>query len=63
MNDLLNLIPAPYGKVALAVLAISPYVGRVYHSLINGGGLKGALSAIWLGTNVPKKEQSTNTAK
>lgn len=60
MNDLLNLIPVPYGKYVLASVAISPYITRAIHALQNGGGLKGVLSAIWLGTNTPKKEQELN---
>ncbi|MDD5350907.1 MAG: hypothetical protein PHQ12_11915 [Chthoniobacteraceae bacterium] len=56
MNDLpiINLLPEHYRGAALAMLALSPYVSRAYHALSVGQGLRGVISAIWLGTNTPK---------
>lgn len=54
MEDLINIIPAKFHAPALFLLAISPYLTRAYYSLINGGGIRGVFSAIWLGTNKPK---------
>jgi hypothetical protein len=55
MNDIINLIPEKWRNHVMLVILISPYATRVIHSLKNGGGIKGALSAIWLGTNTPNK--------
>ena len=37
-----------------SIVLASPFVGRAYYALKNGGGLKGILSAVWSGTNSPK---------
>lgn len=36
------------------IISTSVLIGRAYHALANGGGIKGILSSIWLGTNSPK---------
>lgn len=54
MNDILNLVPEKYRTELLIAIAISPYITRAFHALKSGGGLRGVLSAIWLGTNTPK---------
>lgn len=57
MNDLtqlINLIPERYRMYVLLGIALSPYVTRAIHALINDGGLRGVFAAIFLGTNVPK---------
>lgn len=59
MNDIIGIIPEKYRSTALFVLAISPYVTRAIHALTNGRGIKGTLSAIWLGTNTPKSNSDS----
>ena len=54
MDDLIHLIPEKWRGTALLLLAISPYATRAFQSLRNGGGLRGIMASIWLGTNVPK---------
>jgi hypothetical protein len=54
MENIVNLIPEKYRTTALLLLAISPFLTRAFHALRTGGGIKGILSAIWLGTNTPK---------
>lgn len=56
MNDipLLNLVPSKYQHWIVAAGLIAPYIGRVYHALVNGGGIMGAWRAIMFGTNAPK---------
>ena len=53
MDDLVKVIPEKWRGTALFVLAASPYITRAFHSLINGRGIRGTMSAIWLGTNSP----------
>ena len=53
-NQLLPFLPTQYRAKALALLAISPYLTRAFYALQKGGGLRGILSSIWLGTNMPK---------
>lgn len=50
----LNVLPAKFRGWFLAVLALSPFVGRAYQAVVSGGGFKKIISAIWLGTNTPK---------
>lgn len=58
-TDWLGLIPEKYHGLILFLLAVSPYVTRGLHALMNGRGLKGLLSAIWLGTNTPARPADT----
>jgi hypothetical protein len=55
MEDIAKLVPEKHRGWILFLLAVSPYITRALHSLTAGGGIKGALSAIWLGTNTPKE--------
>lgn len=55
MNDIIQYIPEKYRNYVLLLILASPYVTRAVHSLINGGGIKGIFSAIWLGTNTPNQ--------
>lgn len=49
-----NSVPHEYKLfLSIAVLA-SPYVTRAVLALMHGRGIRGVLSAIWLGTNTPK---------
>lgn len=59
-TDWLNVIPAKYHGIALTLLALSPIIGRAIQSLRTGGGLKGMISGIWLGTNTPKPGQAND---
>ena len=52
----INLLPEKWRPYALALIALSPYLTRALYALRNGGGLKGVLTSIWLGTNTPKKQ-------
>ena len=42
--------------IALGVLVVSLIVGRFVQAFRNGEGIKGAVIAVWLGTNTPKKK-------
>lgn len=59
MNDIpgLNYIPERWRGWVLLFIALSPYLTRAYHALATGGGLRGVLSAIWLGTNSPRQAE------
>ncbi|MDE2100959.1 MAG: hypothetical protein KGL39_27180 [Patescibacteria group bacterium] len=61
MNDvpLINHLPEKWRGWVLIVIAISPYLTRAYHAISSGGGIRGILSAIWLGTNMPTPKQTT----
>jgi len=47
----LNILPEKLRGWFLAILALSPFIGRAYHAVVSGGGFKKIISAIWLGTN------------
>lgn len=51
---LLDLVPEPWRSRLLFAVLLSPFIGRTYHAVVTGGGLKAIISAIWLGTNAPK---------
>ncbi len=55
MDKILELVPAKYKALALFTLAVSPYISRAIHALMTGGGIRGVMKAIWLGTNTDKK--------
>ena len=50
----LDLLPHSWQGPVLILAVLSPYITRAYHALSMGGGIKGVMSAIWLGTNTPK---------
>lgn len=58
MDDLTHLIPDHVLGVSratiLLLLALSPYFTRGIQAVRTGGGLRGIVSSIWLGTNSPK---------
>jgi hypothetical protein len=57
MNNIpgINLLPEKWQPVAaFAVIWLIPQLGRVYHALASGGGIKGIWSAVMFGTNTPK---------
>ncbi|HWC60859.1 MAG TPA: hypothetical protein VHC44_14280 [Verrucomicrobiae bacterium] len=62
MNDpltmLSNLVPEKYRGWLLFLIALVPLLGRAWHALSSGGGLKGIWSALVFGTNTPSKPTS-----
>ncbi len=50
----LNLLPEKWRGWVLALVALSPFLGRAYYSIRTGGGFMGIARALWFGTNVPK---------
>lgn len=59
----LNLLPAKWQGLALALVAILPMLGRGYHAVSNGGGLKGLVGALIFGTNTPKPASNPEPPK
>ncbi len=64
--SLLKLIPEPYLSwiaillvLSSCAIQLSTYIGRAFHAITMGGGIKGIFSAIWLGTNTPKDSHTT----
>lgn len=51
----LSIIPEPWRTRVMIALALSPIIGRAFKAVVNGGGIKGILGAIGLGTNTPKQ--------
>lgn len=49
----LNLLPPWLQKYVLILVVLSPFLGRAWHSLRTGGGIRGIVNAIWFGTNTP----------
>lgn len=58
MDGLIQYIPEKWRGTILILIALSPYLTRGFHALINGGGIRGVASAIWFGTNTPKKDET-----
>lgn len=54
MDDIINSISGIIPPKYQSLIAASLIIGRVIQAIRTGGGLKGILSSIWLGTNVPK---------
>lgn len=54
MEDIINSISSIIPPKYQSLIAASLILGRVIQAIRTGGGLKGILSSIWLGTNVPK---------
>ena len=52
----INLLPESWRGPVLIIAVLSPYITRAAYSVMNGGGLKGIFTSIWLGTNTPKQE-------
>ncbi len=49
----LNLLPHSWQGPVLLLVALHPYLTRAFYSLKNGGGVKGVVASIWLGTPTP----------
>lgn len=54
LDSILAFIPEKYRGATLLAVMLSPYVTRAAYALMNNGGLRGVVRAIWLGTNTPK---------
>ena len=59
IDKMLGFIPERYRSAVVLTVMLSPYVTRALYSVMNGGGIKGILKAIWLGTNTPKTPTPT----
>ena len=59
INSISGIIPPKYQSL----IAASLILGRIIQAIRTGGGLKGILSSIWLGTNVPKTPVQTPNTK
>lgn len=53
-DQLENLLPVKYRWLIGAAVVLIPIIGRAYHAVVTGGGLKGIWTSLVLGTNVPK---------
>lgn len=62
IKPIISLIPEKYRATVGLIIAVSPYVTRTVYALMNGRGLRGVLSAIWLGTNTPTKTETPKTS-
>ena len=60
LDKLLGFVPEKYRSLVAALIMFSPYITRSIYSLMNRGGIRGVMRAIWLGTNVTK-EVATKT--
>jgi len=63
MEDIINSISSIIPPKYQSLIAASLILGRVIQAIRTGGGLKGILSSIWLGTNVPKTPVQTPNTK
>ena len=54
IDKILSFIPEKYRSVVVVAVMASPYLTRAVYSIMNGGGIRGIIRAIWLGTNTPK---------
>ena len=58
MNEIINLGDNPKAWIVLiGGLLLSLIVGRFVQAFRSGEGIKGAILAVWLGTNTPKDKQ------
>jgi hypothetical protein len=60
IDKLLGFVPEKYRPYLMLTVMLSPYVTRSIYAIMQGGGLKGILRAIWLGTNAPKPTPPTS---
>lgn len=54
LNSILPFVPEQYRPNVSTAILVTMLAGRVIQSIRTGGGLKGMLASIWLGTSVPK---------
>ena len=64
MNDIpiINALPEKLRGWAIILGLSLPYLTRMWHSLVNGGGLKGVWGALWFGTNTPAAPKADSTS-
>lgn len=55
----LSLVPVKYLPLLVVVLWLLPYGLRAYHAYQSGAGIKGTISAVAMGTNVPAPPTTT----
>ncbi len=60
IDSVLPFIPEKYRSVVATLVVASPMITRAIYALMNGKGIKGIFSSIWLGTNAPKDGQSSD---
>lgn len=53
INQLNAVVPQKYQAWLLLAYVLLTQLGRALRALADGRGLKGTLSAVWLGTNAP----------
>ena len=60
MNEIIEqlngIIPADKLTYVIGAWVAMQAAGRIYQSIVKGGGLKGIWSALMFGTNTPKDE-------
>ena len=62
LEKLLTFLPEKYRPIASVLLVASPLITRAIYAVMQGGGIKGIVTSIWLGTNTPKvKPEETKT--
>jgi hypothetical protein len=64
MNDIpiINALPEKYRGWAIILALALPYATRMWHALVNGGGLRGVWGALWFGTNTPPAAKKDDSA-
>ena len=51
LTQLTGTVPTKWITWLTAAYVISQGLGRIYHAIAAGGGIKGIFTALWLGTN------------
>lgn len=59
LKQIVGIVPEKWRSTLTLLVVLSPFIGRAFQSLRNGGGLKGFFASIWLGTNTPKPQPPT----
>jgi hypothetical protein len=54
LEKVLIFLPEKYRPIASALIVASPFITRAIYALMQGGGIRGIIYGIWLGTNQPK---------
>lgn len=58
---IINLLPQSWRLWVVLLVFVSPFLARGFYALRNGGGIKGFINAIWIGTNTPKGGSTEET--
>lgn len=56
-EPLATVVPQKYAGQLALLLVVSQVLGRAFHALRAGGGLKSLFTSVWLGTNTPRANQ------